>query len=171
MTILESVKTCFTKYVTFSGRAPRSEYWWFVLAVIIGSAILAVIDGMLFGFAAPDQDSSQPLSMVFKLAILLPAVAVGFRRLQDTGRPGWYFLIPILISAAMIIFLFSGVVGVSMMENAGVSQDTLRGPAAAIGITGMIAAGIAQTVIAVLLIWWLTRPSEPDDNAYGPAPQ
>lgn len=171
MTFTKAIKTCLGKYVTFSGRARRSEYWWFFLAFVIGAVVIALVDGQLFGYGTPHEPASQPLSAVYKLALFLPMLAAGFRRLQDTGRPGWYLLIPVMLSVAMMFFMFSGIVGFSMMENAGVSQDTLRAPAVAIGMTGMIAAGIAQLVIGFLLLWWLTRPSQGDENAYGPAPQ
>ena len=76
-------------YVGFEGRAGRAEYWTFVLinlAIIYGLIILA---GVL---------KLKVLAMVaqlFNLAVLLPFLAVGWRRMHDTGRPGWWILVPI----------------------------------------------------------------------------
>ena len=50
MTFQDAIRTCFQKYVTISGRARRSEYWWWVLFVIAGSLAASVLDGILFGF-------------------------------------------------------------------------------------------------------------------------
>ncbi len=92
-------------YATFTGRASRAEYWYFTLvAFIISFAISAVatligggIGGLLSG-----------LGGLFSLAILVPSIAVGVRRLHDTGKSGWYLLlglIPVLGTIAVIYFL------------------------------------------------------------------
>ena len=47
MTFTESIKTCFSKYVTFSGRASRSEFWYFMLFCLLGSTILSLFDGFV----------------------------------------------------------------------------------------------------------------------------
>jgi len=85
MTFGESVKTCFNKYVTFSGRAIRSEYWWFYLFCIIISFVLGIIEGV---------SGINYLGTIWSLAILLPSIAAGVRRMHDGGRSGWYLLIP-----------------------------------------------------------------------------
>lgn len=85
MTFGESIKTCFSKYAEFSGRADRSEYWWFelfLLLVIVGAAILG-----------------ETLSNLVTLAVLLPSLAVGARRLHDVDKSGWWqllYLVPIV---------------------------------------------------------------------------
>ncbi len=85
-------------YVGFSGRARRKEYWMFFLFNIIISIVLAVVDGAL---------GTAVLGMVYSLAVLLPAIAVGVRRLHDTARSGWWLLvglIPLLGTIILIIF-------------------------------------------------------------------
>ncbi|MFM2101863.1 MAG: putative cytochrome, partial [Bacteroidota bacterium] len=73
-------------YATFSGRARRSEYWYFVLFNIIISIVLGLIGGMLeLGF----------LSNLYSLFIIVPSIAVGVRRMHDVGKSGWFLLIPI----------------------------------------------------------------------------
>ncbi|MFN7598777.1 MAG: DUF805 domain-containing protein, partial [Cereibacter sp.] len=54
MTFQDAVRSCFSKYATFSGRARRSEYWYFILFTVIGSAIAGVVDNALFGRMMPD---------------------------------------------------------------------------------------------------------------------
>lgn len=91
-----AVQTCFSNYATFSGRAHRPEYWWFALFNVLGSLALAVFD-ILLGIDA--------LSTLFSLAVLLPSLAVGARRLHDIGRSGWWLLlwfIPLIGQLVMI---------------------------------------------------------------------
>lgn len=104
----DAVKTCFSKYVTFSGRAPRSEFWWFILFILVTNTVLSFLDGMLFGTAADGQPVSM-LSAIFSLAVLLPSIAVGVRRLHDLDRTGWWYLlvlIPVLGGLILIFFFY-----------------------------------------------------------------
>ena len=73
-------------YATFTGRARRSEYWYFVLFNVIISIALGFISGMM-GISI--------LSNIYSLAILVPSIAVGVRRMHDVGKSGWFLLIPI----------------------------------------------------------------------------
>lgn len=85
MTFSESIKACFSKYAEFSGRADRSEFWWFELFLIL----LIVGAGML----------GNTVSNLISLAVLLPSLAVGARRLHDVSKSGWWqllYLIPIV---------------------------------------------------------------------------
>jgi uncharacterized membrane protein YhaH (DUF805 family) len=94
MTLQESIRVCFSKYVDFSGRAGRPEYWWFVLFIVVVSIVLSMI--------------SNTASAVFSLATLLPSISAAARRLHDTGRSGWWQLIalvPIIGWIVLIVFL------------------------------------------------------------------
>lgn len=73
-------------YTGFSGRARRSEYWYFALFSAIVSVGLGFIGGLV-GF--------EMLSTVYSVAVLLPSIAVGVRRMHDVGKSGWFLLIPI----------------------------------------------------------------------------
>jgi uncharacterized membrane protein YhaH (DUF805 family) len=91
MTFGKSISTCFSKYANFNGRASRSEYWWWVLFVILVSAATGMVSEMLSG--------------IFSLAILLPYLAVGARRLHDTDRSGWFLLLNLIPLIGWIILL------------------------------------------------------------------
>jgi uncharacterized membrane protein YhaH (DUF805 family) len=81
----EAVQTVLTqKYADFSGRARRSEYWWFSLANFIASAVLGIIDRAI---------GSPILQGILFLAVFIPGLAVAIRRLHDTGHSGWWWLI------------------------------------------------------------------------------
>lgn len=94
------------KYAVFTGRARRTEYWMFVLFNVIISICLYVIDGAITGFSL--ETHSSVLQTIYGLAVLVPSLAVGARRLHDTGRTGWWLLIglvPCIGAIVLIIFM------------------------------------------------------------------
>ena len=94
MNFQESIKVCFNKYVDFSGRASRPEYWWFILFVFLGNVVLSIV--------------SHWAAVLFLLGTLLPQLAAASRRLHDTGRSGWWQLIgfiPLIGWIVLIVFL------------------------------------------------------------------
>lgn len=92
MNFQESIKTCFSKYTDFEGRAKRPEFWWFVLFTLIASLILGVI--------------SDALSGIFSLLVLLPSLAVGARRLHDIGKSGWWQLLWLIPVIGWIVLIY-----------------------------------------------------------------
>jgi len=92
-----AVRTGLSKYVDFNGRAARAEYWWFVLfqaLAVVAAGILDIFVGFL-----------QPLVI---LGLLVPGIAVTVRRLHDTDRSGWWFLIsfvPLVGIVVLLVFL------------------------------------------------------------------
>ena len=106
MNFTTAVRTCFNKYVTFSGRATRPEYWYFVLFLFVGGIVAGLADAMIFGV---EEDSGELLSILFSLATFLPSLAVGARRLHDIGRSGWWLLIGLvpIIGAIVLIVWFA----------------------------------------------------------------
>lgn len=103
MSFFAAIKTCFSKYVTFSGRAERSEFWYWVLFTIVCGLILNTLDSALF----PEQVSEfvYPLSSAFNILVALPGLAVGCRRLHDVGRSGWWqLLLFTIIGIPFVIF-------------------------------------------------------------------
>ncbi|WP_375174899.1 DUF805 domain-containing protein [Pseudooceanicola sp.] len=111
----EAVKTCLRKYVTFSGRATRPEFWWFVLFFFLVIVIGGVIDLVLFGestTAVTDTGASvgsetdfTPFTTIFGLLILLPYISVAVRRLHDTGRSGWWYWLGLIPLVGIIILI------------------------------------------------------------------
>lgn len=79
------------KYATFQGRARRKEYWMFYLFNVIFSFLLGFVDGTL---GLTGDSGYGPLGGLYSLAVLIPAIAVGVRRMHDTGRSGWWLLVP-----------------------------------------------------------------------------
>ncbi len=91
MSFMDSLKKCFGLYANFSGRASRSEYWWFALFSFFVDMFTSVIDAAVFGV---------PMGMTgwvnfgATLAIFLPSLAVAVRRIHDHDKSGWFILIP-----------------------------------------------------------------------------
>lgn len=95
-----------TKYATFSGRAQRSEYWYFFLFYLLGFVALLIIDASIGTYSEDVQIGL--LSGGFSLGLLIPSIAVTSRRLHDTGKSGWWqlmALIPLIGTIALIAFL------------------------------------------------------------------
>lgn len=170
MGFIEAVKTCFSKYFTFSGRAARPEYWWFVLFVVVISFVLSFVDAAIFGVDPETEEPTTVLTGLFQLAIFFPALAVGWRRLHDSGRPGWYVLIPMLVSLIFMIGTFFGIFAFGIAETEVSDPEALRAPAALLGGAGVLVFAAVQLLMLVLIIWWMTRPSDPGPNEYGPQP-
>lgn len=83
------------KYAQFKGRTSRKQFWMFVLINIIIGILLGIIAGIL-KIKPEDAGQTDPLTGLYDLAILIPSLAVGFRRMQDTGRSGWWIFLPIV---------------------------------------------------------------------------
>lgn len=91
------------KYVEFKGRAPRSEFWYFMLFVFVVSAVLSLLDMALFEGVMGD---AGPLSTIFTLIVLIPALAVTARRLHDVNRSGWWQLLFLLPVIGFLVILY-----------------------------------------------------------------
>ncbi|NJN06263.1 MAG: DUF805 domain-containing protein [Rhodobacteraceae bacterium] len=165
MTFTQAVKTCFRKYVTFSGRASRPEYWWFFLFLLLGSFVMSLVDSALFGFEPSDAhpEAQGPLAGLFGLATFLPALAAGWRRMHDSGRSGLYLLYPLIAMVGLATFL-----AMFWFDPGGGAAPDSPVPLA---IRAVIGVGILVIAISPLIVlWWLTRPSTPGPNPYGPNP-
>lgn len=96
MNLQQAVSSVLSQYATFTGRARRSEYWFWVLATIIATVAAAIIDAVL---------GAQVVGLILALATIVPNLAVGARRLHDTGRSGWLQLIGIIPIVGWIILI------------------------------------------------------------------
>lgn len=104
MEYLEIYSVPWKKFADVKGRARRKEYWTFVLINFLISLVLGVIDGAL----GLNSSGVGVLGGLFSLASLVPGIAVGVRRLHDTGRSGWWLLIAFipLVGALILLYFF-----------------------------------------------------------------
>ncbi len=96
MTFGQAIKSCYSNYVTFSGRAPRSEYWFFVLY----QCLVGFVCGLLMAFGI-----GRLLLGLFVVANFLPAISVMVRRLHDIDRSGWWYWIVLVPLVGPILLL------------------------------------------------------------------
>ncbi|MBF9059445.1 DUF805 domain-containing protein [Rhodobacterales bacterium HKCCSP123] len=113
------------------------------------------------------QPATEAFAPLFQLATILPLLAAGWRQLYDAGRLGWNILLPTIFSVAFMLALLVGVFAFGAMEAAGASPVVLRGPAILLSTVGLMVSAAIQLVLAILMLWWLTPPSEPGANSYG----
>lgn len=93
------------KYAVFSGRARRTEFWMFTLVNIAVSMLLAFVDN---SFGMTVSYGVGMLSSLYGLAVLIPSLAVAVRRLHDTGRSGWWWLISLVpLIGAVVLLIFA----------------------------------------------------------------
>lgn len=106
MDFMTAVRTCFSKYVDFSGRARRSEFWYFVLFTFLLGIVASAID---WAIGTDDFNNGNGLlNTLVGLGLLLPSIAVSARRLHDTGRSGWWQLVYL---AAIPFFFVAPAIG------------------------------------------------------------
>ena len=147
MTFFEAIRTVLTKYFVFKGRASRSEYWFWILFISLYWLVsIIIIDSWLPNFIP------EPILILIQLALFFPTLAVGVRRLHDTGRPGSIFFWPvgvlILLIGGFWLILFSG--GGKFWHFA-----------------LLIPFLIAFFTSVVLNLFWLSLPGDKEPNRYG----
>jgi uncharacterized membrane protein YhaH (DUF805 family) len=116
MSFKQAVSTCFAKYADFTGRARRSEYWYWVL-FNLGAAIAA--RGL--DFAVFRDSGLHPTASIYGLVVLLPGIAVTVRRLHDTDYSGWWLLLG-------LVPLFGAIILLMWLINAGTAGANRFGP-------------------------------------------
>lgn len=137
----DAISACMGAYFVFAGRASRSEYWYFILFGVLVGLVTGFLDEALLG------PRSTLINTLAGLVLILPSMAVTWRRLHDTGRSGWW-------------------IGGFWLGLAGVLALTLSG-------SGMPSAGMIMLVGLGLLVWtvltlvFLCQRGDPGPNAYG----
>ncbi|KPA21659.1 Inner membrane protein YhaH [Shimia sp. SK013] len=186
MTLLQNTLHCFKNALHFSGRAPKRDFWQFIWFIVLGMVICIIVNSMINGpivtttyALGPDgQPAGNPLKTtthynsglfgnIFGLACLLPWLAVSWRRLHDIGKPGYFGFLPWLAWIALIFAVTVAHTGLTefmtqMSETGRVNVPTT----VPVGLTVFF----SFFGLVGLVIYWLTRPSQPGPNKYGPNP-
>jgi uncharacterized membrane protein YhaH (DUF805 family) len=185
MTLVEATNTCFAKYLTFSGRASRSEFWKFILFMLLGLFTCLLLNGMIFGpelqyLQETDENgfltgrtsvrkfySSGFVGNIFLLGTLIPWLSVTWRRMHDSGRAGFLPFLPLLGWVALIFAITIAHMGFSNFADA--MRATGRANTQVSGTVGLIA--FVTLILSVTInIYWLNQASDPQTNKYGPNP-
>jgi uncharacterized membrane protein YhaH (DUF805 family) len=149
MNFNEAVKSVFSKYAVFKGRARRSEYWWFMLFTILAALLLGIFPKMV--------------GDLFSIATFIPGLTVMVRRLHDIGKSGWHAL---LFYIPFIVFMIFTYTYLSKLDPDDI-YNTMPGDFRAVFIISSILTSIASIYMLVLLC----TDSQPRDNEYGPNPK
>ena len=149
------------RYIDFSGRSSRAEFWFFVLFVFILSVIASVLEAVLFGNYGR---GVAVLSSLVSLIHFIPSLSVSVRRLHDIDRTGWWIMLAFLPVVALVVAMGGSV----MMMFGGGEIDGMAG-FAAMGTGLMLTALISLIVLIVLIVFYCT-PGTPGPNRYGPPP-
>lgn len=105
----QAISSCLSKFFTFAGRAPRSEYWYFYLFFLI-AIIGGVVLDMLVGTAVLDENGEYkagPIAVIAGLGLIIPYFSVAVRRLHDINRSGWWLwlgLIPFVGALVLLVW-------------------------------------------------------------------
>jgi uncharacterized membrane protein YhaH (DUF805 family) len=151
MSFGDAIGECFFNYANFRDRAARSEYWWWALFATVVCLLAWLLDLVVFnGF------SVSPFLLVVYLAFLLPGLSVTVRRLHDTGRSGWWLLVP--LGSAVLVAVVSVVAAITNPQGQQSTATLLL-----VGIPTIVSIGTS-----VLLLIWMALPSIPGNNHYGP---
>lgn len=141
----------FEKYADFEGRAPRAEYWWYVLALVIMYIVIMIIESIV-GINRMVLNVYGPLTLLLALGTIVPNLAVGVRRLHDTNRSALWLLL-------LVPYLISAVIAV---------QAAASGSLAGLGAAGLV--GLIGLVCCVAYLVLMVLPGTPGENRYGPNP-
>lgn len=97
---MEYVMSAITNWADFSGRARRSEYWYFTAAVIVVSFVIGILAAVI------GDTLGAILAGLFGLAIIVPGISVAIRRLHDTGKSGWFLLLGFIPFGGFVLLFF-----------------------------------------------------------------
>tara|TARA_B100001179_G_C18562932_1_gene391438 strand:+ start:447 stop:827 length:381 start_codon:yes stop_codon:yes gene_type:complete len=105
MEFISAVKDVFNKYATFTGKADRPQFWWFLLFLLFGTVVSTSIDNLLVGYFFPSESNIGWVAILWGVFTCVPSLAVGSRRLHDTGRSGWWHVLLFVIIIGWIILI------------------------------------------------------------------
>ena len=156
MGFTQAVRSFWSNYANFKGRARRSEYWFITLFLLLTNVAAAGIDlalmqGDVERFVA--NGGGGIVGLVWLVATILPALAVSVRRLHDTGRTGWW-----LVVVYIPVILLSGLSTLGDLA----SFQTL----VVIGVLAVVA-----FVVNIVILVFTVLDSTPDENQYGASPK
>lgn len=166
---VQAVKISLKKFFDFTGRARRSEYWWFVLFVMIVS--------MAFNFIGAVFPMVNILGLIVGLLLSIAQLAALTRRLHDTGRSGWWVLVYglfMLVTYGALVAILAPVAGELMAEGDQMALVELMANAfmdSPIAATVMICGALATAFMAIITLIFAVKDSQWTENKYGPSPK
>lgn len=147
MPFVESVKQTLTQnYCNFKGRARRSEFWYYFLFTLIIETLMSII--------AETGVIGAIISLAVGLALMLPSLGVGFRRLHDINKSGWY-----LGALYILSVVYFGIIVMCLSTKSNL-----------FGVLTIVLT-VLVVIYGIILIVWYCKDSDPLPNQYGPSPK
>ena len=158
MNFLESVKSGFRRYATFSGRSTRSEFWWWWLFQVLAQMILGVVDA--------------DLANIVYVGLFVPTLAVSVRRVHDTNRTGWWVAWPWISLGILIVSGLALLVDLGIDLATSVAWDSNNSLDGASGFVLLIIglAALSLVVAFIVNLIFFLQKSDPNLNRFGPPP-
>lgn len=165
------------KYATFSGRAPRAEFWWFFLFIFVTYMVVSIVFGASLGSLAAGQTERSAgmlgafgagslLMVLFWLALLIPTIAVQVRRLHDIDRSGWWIGGFYLLYAVYFFVMFGTLFSAGAMSGQGEAPATALGG----GLVLTMILGFAMLIYGIVLLVFYCTGGTKGPNKYGDDP-
>jgi len=158
LSFVNAIKSGFRNYVTFKGRASRSEFWWWTLFAVLVQSATSIIDDTVNSIAS--------------LALLLPGIAVNVRRLHDTNRRGTWLIWPLITLVVGIVsfVLFAVAASLDLAKSSEWDlENAVQGAPVAFVVVGGLAL-LATLVLGLLNLSFTLMKSDPEMNRFGPPP-
>jgi uncharacterized membrane protein YhaH (DUF805 family) len=114
MQFQDAIRAGFRNYVTFSGRASRSEYWYWVLFGFLVAVVSGILDYAIFPYS-----ETGPLQSITSLLLFLPGLAISVRRLHDIDRTGWWVLITLTVIGIILLLIWACIRGTAGVNRYG----------------------------------------------------
>jgi uncharacterized membrane protein YhaH (DUF805 family) len=158
VSFIAAIQSGFRNYARFTGRARRSEFWWWTLFTVILQAATSGFGDTINGLAS--------------LAVLIPSLAVHVRRLHDTNRSGWWMAAPIAgIVVAIVVFVVFGVLtAFDLVDGAEWDPATAFDGVSAWAIALLSVGLLVALVTGIMNLVFLLQRSQPEANRFGPPP-
>ena len=152
MNFVQAIRSGFTNYFNFSGRACRSEYWFWVLFLVLADIAVDIADSLIFGDA-----TYAPINLIFNLGVAIPGTAVSVRRLHDIDKTGWWSLLLLTVVGLFVLIYWAlkpgdegeNRFGHNPLTHDGSETDAKRH---AVGVKGAIIICLVFASIAVAMI-------------------
>lgn len=160
----EAIKICFQKFFDFTGRARRSEYWWFALFQVLVSIPCAFMDGLLEAAVGVSF-----LNTVASIVLFFPSLTVSFRRLHDIGRSGWWIGVATILGCIGIIALIASIslgTGLDWTDDKAVVSALFGAKSLLVWLPL-----IASIILGIIIFVFSLLDSERGENKYGPNPK
>ena len=182
MGFIQAVKTCLSKYINVKGRARRSEYWWYILFVVLVTLLASFLFPILLGWIGKGIDMNtfmvyMVLLILLTIVLMIPAYAAMTRRLHDSGRSGWWvaaqLLCTLVYSASYTIIMLPCLEKLStvhdpMAMSAILTSAMQQSPVAA---TLMSVCGFGSFILGIITFIFTLLDSKWGTNKYGPSPK